>query len=47
MYRAARNLLAARGVRPSVMAIAGAWDEVEHRRKVDALIDGLCQGGKK
>jgi hypothetical protein len=29
------------------MALAGAWDEVEHRRKVDALIEGICSAGKK
>jgi hypothetical protein len=30
-----------------VLAMAGAWDEIEHRRKVGALIDGLCSAGKK
>jgi hypothetical protein len=46
-YVAARHLLAARGVGVSVEALAGACDEVEHRQRVDALIDGLAKGAKK
>jgi hypothetical protein len=37
-------MLAARGVEPTREAVAGALLEVEHARKVDALIDGLAAG---
>lgn len=30
-----------------MLALAGAWAEVEHRQKVDALIEGLSAPGKK
>jgi hypothetical protein len=44
---AARLLLAARGVVPTANALAGAWDEIEHRRRFDALIDGIAGIGKQ
>jgi hypothetical protein len=45
---APRIWLAARGNDdPSDLALAGAVDEIEHRAKVDALIEGLAKGPEK
>jgi hypothetical protein len=30
-------------VRPTIAGLAGAWDEIEHRARVDALIEGIAK----